>query len=262
MTETRNGQAPDMSGIDFAIEDRIMTIRLNREAKRNSISYDMYRQLVELLSVARHSEEIGCVLFASTGAIFTAGHDVAGFAQGLSLAYDEKPSYAFMMALADFPKPVAAALNGNAVGIGATMLLHCDLVYAVPGARIIFPFADMGLIPEFGSSFLLPRLAGHRKAMEILLHDRGCDVETAVVLGLVNTVLPRDELEPRTLEILRGIAALSPDAVALTKKMLKADDRAAVLAAIREEAASFHDLLQSPFVRNRLAAIRGRISGS
>lgn len=260
MTEADDSRPTEPADLDVTVADQIMTIRLNRESKRNSISYDMYRQLVDLLKFAEHGEDIRCVLFASTGAIFTAGHDVGGFAQGLDMAYDEKPSYLFMKALADFPKPVAAVLNGNAVGIGATMLFHCDLVYAVSEARIAFPFADMGLIPEFASSLLLPQMAGHRRAMAILLHDRGCDMETAVNLGLVNEVVPRDELEPRALQILRGIAALSPDAVALTKKLLKADNRTAVHAAIRHEAESFHHLLQSPFVRNRLAAIKERIS--
>lgn len=248
------------TGIEVTVADRIMTIRLSREGKRNAITYDMYRELVDLLHVAERSEDIGCVLFASIGTIFTAGHDVSGFAQGLEMAYDEKPSFLFMKALVDFPKPVAAALNGNAVGIGATMLLHCDLVYGVPEARIVFPFADMGLIPEFASSLLLPRLAGHRRAMAILLHERGCDMKTAVDLGLVNEAVPRDELEPRARQILRGIAALSPDAVARTKALLKADDRAAIHATMRQEAESFHQLLHSPFVRNRLAAIRARIS--
>lgn len=247
-------------GIEVTVADRIMTIRLNREAKRNAITYYMYRELVDLLHVAERSEEISCVLFASTGTIFTAGHDVSGFAQGLEIAYDEKPSFLFMKALVDFPKPVAAALNGNAVGIGATMLFHCDLVYGVPEARIVFPFADMGLIPEFASSLLLPRLAGHRRAMAILLHERGCDMNTAVDLGLVNEAVPRSGLEPRALQVLRGIAALSPDAVVMTKKLLKAEERTAIHAAIRHEAESFHHLLQSPFVRNRLAAIKERIS--
>ncbi len=248
------------TGIEVAVADRIMTIRLSRESKRNAISYDMYRRLVALLDIAEHDEDISCVLFASTGAIFTAGHDVAGFAQGLEMAYDEKPSFHFMKALVDFPKPIAAALNGNAVGIGATMLLHCDMVYGVPEARIVFPFADMGLIPEFASSLLLPRLAGHRRAMAILLNERGCDMRTAVDLGLVNEAVPREELEAHALRVLGGIAALSLDAVVMTKTLLKADERAAIHAAMRQEAESFHQLLHSPFVRNRLAAIRARIS--
>jgi enoyl-CoA hydratase/carnithine racemase len=256
-------QTVDTDSDDLVVTrtDHVMTIRLNREGKRNSITYAMYRALVALIASAEQDAAIRCLVFASTGSIFTAGHDVSGFTQGMDLAYDEKPSFLFMEALSNFPKPVIAALNGDAVGIGATMLFHCDLVYAVPDCRLVFPFAEMGLIPEFASSYFLPQLIGHKRAMALLLKERRCGVDEAVRLGIVNETVPPEVLSAHVAETAAGIAALSPDAVAMTKTLLKTDGRQAVQAAIRQEAAGFHDLLQSPFVRDRLAAIRQRISG-
>jgi enoyl-CoA hydratase/carnithine racemase len=256
-------QTVDTDSDDLVVTrtDHVMTIRLNREGKRNSITYAMYRALVALIVSAKQDTAIRCLVLASTGSIFTAGHDVSGFTQGMDLAHDEKPSFLFMEALSHFPKPVIAALNGDAVGIGATMLFHCDLVYAVPDCRLVFPFAEMGLIPEFASSYFLPQLMGHKRAMSLLLKDRRCAIEEAVRLGIVNETVSPEALSAHVAETAAGIAALSPDAVAMTKKLLKTDGRQAVQAAIREEAEGFHDLLQSPFVRERLAAIRRRISG-
>lgn len=256
-------QTVDTDSDDLVVTrtDHVMTIRLNREGKRNSITYAMYRELVALIASAERDEAVRCVVLASTGSIFTAGHDVSGFTQGMDLAYDEKPSFLFMESLSNFPKPVIAALNGDAVGIGATLLFHCDLVYAVPDCRLVFPFAEMGLIPEFASSYFLPQLMGHKRAMALLLKERRCGIEEAVRLGIVNETVSREDLTAHVAETAAGIAALSPEAVAMTKKLLKTDGRQAVQAAIRQEAESFHDLLQSPFVRDRLAAIRQRISG-
>lgn len=243
------------------IRDHVMTIRFNRPTKRNAITYAMYERIIGLIEQAQRDDAVRCLLFAGSGSVFTAGHDVSGFAQGLALAYDEKPSYIFMKKLADFPKPVAAALNGDAVGIGATMLFHCDFVYAAPDCRLVFPFADMGLIPEFASSAYLPQLIGQRRAMALLLKDRGCSAEDAIALGIVNETVAHENLAAHVANRLAGITALSPDAVAETKRLLKAGTRQLVETAIAEEARSFHDLLHSPFVRNRLAAIRERISG-
>lgn len=251
----------DANDLVVTVLDHVMTIRLNREGKRNSMTYAMYRALVELIASAERDDAVRCLILASTGSIFTAGHDVGGFTQGMDLAYDEKPSFLFMESLSNFPKPVIAALNGDAVGIGATMLLHCDMVYAVPDCRLVFPFAEMGLIPEFASSYFLPQLMGHKRAMALLLKERRCGIDEAVRLGIVNETVSPEDLVDHVAAVAAGIAALSPDAVAMTKKLLKADGRQAVQAAIREEAESFHELLQSPFVRERLAAIRQRISG-
>ena len=127
---------PNSDGLDIVVADNVMTIRFDREHKRNSITYDMYRVLTASLKRAERDEQIRCILLTSSGPPFSSGHDVGGFSQGMDLAYDEKPSFAFMECLSAFPKPVVAALNGDAVGIGATMLFHCDFVYAVPDCHL------------------------------------------------------------------------------------------------------------------------------
>jgi len=209
----RSGTVPLTSGLEIGFADHVLAITLNRESKKNAITYDMYLAIVELLNLAKNAQDVRCVLFNATGSIFTAGHDVSGFTQGLKLAYDEKPSYLFMQCLANFPKPVVAALNGNAIGIGATMLFHCDLVYAVPDCLLVFPFTGMGLIPEFASTTYLPLLLGHRKAMALLLHDRKCSAAQAVEWGIVNETIPIDQMSRAISDALADIVALSPDAV-------------------------------------------------
>lgn len=251
--------SPQRTDLNVTIDAQVMTIRFNREHKRNSITYDMYRDMVDLLTLAENQPEISCVLFASTGSIFTSGHDVSGFSQGLGMAYDEKPSYLFMQELSAFPKPVIAALNGNAVGIGATMLLHCDLVFAIPEARLVLPFVDMGLIPEFASSYYLPQLMGHRHAMSLLLLDKGCSAEDAIQLGLVNEAVACDELQDRVDIATATIASLSIEAVMLTKRLLKAADHAPARTAIKAESEIFHQRLSSPVVRNKLAVLAQRL---
>jgi enoyl-CoA hydratase/carnithine racemase len=260
-SEAADSGAGTTDGLGLSESGGILTIRLDRPDKRNAITYDMYVAIAALLERAAQDEEIRCIVLAAAGSIFTAGHDVSGFARGLALAPEEKPSFAFMHALSDFPKPVIAALNGDAVGIGATLLLHCDLVYAVPGCRLVFPFMKMGLIPEFGSTFSLPRLIGHRKSMELFLKDGQCSAERAADWGIVNEVVPVDQLSDTVAGAAGAIAALSPDAVRETKRLLKKHDRAGLDEAILEEAHCFHELLKTEFVREKLGAIQRDISG-
>lgn len=247
-------------GLDVSVSGNVMTIKFDRPEKRNSITYEMYKSLTDLLKYSGNDDNIRCVLFASSGSIFSSGHDVSGFAQGIDMAYDEKPSYAFMECLSNFPKPVVAALKGDAHGIGATMLFHCDFVYASRDCHLNFPFAEMGLVPEFASTACLPRLIGHRNAMALLLKDRRCTADDAVAWGIINRAVPREDVMPLVGETLAAIVALSPEAVALTKGLLKAESHQGIAIAIRREAEAFHNLLQSPFVRNKISDIKRKIS--
>lgn len=249
-----------MDGLETDVSNHVLTIKFDREAKKNSITYDMYCTITDLLHMAECDENIRCVLFTGSGSIFSAGHDVSGFNEGLKLTYDRKPSYVFMQCLADFPKPVIAALNGDAIGIGATMLFHCDFVYAVPGAKLVFPFTAMGLVPEFASTVYLPQLLGHRKAMDLLLRKRGCGVEDAERWGVINEIIPPEKLTSHLEGVLSDLVALSPDAAAKSKELLKAPSRDAVMNAIKQEALAFHTLLSSPFVQKTLSAIKQKIS--
>ncbi|MFA5964585.1 MAG: enoyl-CoA hydratase-related protein [Sphingomonas sp.] len=251
---------PETDGLSIALSNQVLTIRLDHPDKRNAITYDMYSAITERLRAAAEDPGVRCVVIAATGAIFTGGHDISGFARGLDLAPEEKPSFAFMQTLARFPKPVIAAVNGDAVGIGATMLLHCDLVYAVPEARIVFPFVDMGLVPEFAATHWLPRMIGHRRAMALFLCEGRCSAQRALEWGIVNETHPADQLAGHVSRAAARIAGLSPEAVRQTKRLLRKADADAVDAAITEEAQILHDLLGSDIAREKLAAIRQRIS--
>ena len=245
--------------LETDVADHVLTIKFDREAKKNSITYDMYCTMIDLLHMAECDDNVRCVLFTGSGSIFSAGHDVNGFNRGLKLAYDRKPSYVFMQCLADFPKPVVAALNGDAIGIGATMLFHCDFVYSVPGCKLVFPFTEMGLIPEFASTVYLPQLLGHKKAMNLLLRKRGCSAEDAERWGVINEVVPPDEMAPHLDGVFADLVSVSPDAATKTKELLKAQSRDAVMKAIKQEAQAFHTLLSSTFVQKKLSAIKQKI---
>ncbi|WP_397584821.1 enoyl-CoA hydratase/isomerase family protein [Sphingorhabdus sp.] len=257
-----NISARQHEGILADVADGVLTVTLDREDKRNAITYDMYLAIVHLLEQARSDRRVRCILFRAQGSIFTAGHDVSGFAKGVDMAFDQKPSYKFMQSLSTCPKPVVAMLNGDAVGIGATMLLHCDLVYAVPGARLVFPFTKMGLVPEFGSTYHLPLRIGHQKAMELFLRQGLCSTKEAAAWGIVNEVVPRQRIHAVVADALADIVALSPEAVTQTKALAKAAFSSANEIAIATEAQVFHELLRSDFVRHRIASIQRSISRS
>lgn len=244
-----------VEGLLVGQEGGILTLTFDRPQRRNAITYDMYDALTANLLSAGADSDIRCVVLTGTASIFSAGHDVAGFARGLALGVEEKPSFGFMCALSECPVPVIAAVNGDAVGIGATMLLHCDLVYAVPGARLVFPFMDMGLLPEFASTHYLTRLVGHRSAMELFLLKGQISVEDAVACGMVNAIIAPEELNATMREAALTIATYFPQAVRETKRLMKMDEGPAVRRAIGEEAHSFHELLKTDFVRERLSAL-------
>lgn len=247
-------------GLEVGLADHVLTITLDRPAKRNAITYDMYEALTALLDHAAADSDIHCILFKGEGSIFTAGHDVSGFARGLSLAVEEKPSFGFMRALSECPKPVIAAVNGDAVGIGATMLFHCDMVYAVAGSSLIFPFMKMGLVPEFASTHFLSRVIGHQRAIELFARGGRCSVEQAAAWGMVNAVVAEGELAEVVRTAASDLALLSPAAVQETKRLMKHADRDAVRDAIGREAHCFHALLGSEFVMARLNAPGRRVS--
>jgi enoyl-CoA hydratase/carnithine racemase len=203
--------------ISTDIADRVLTIRLNRPAKRNALTIDMYLRLVEILDLARDDSGVRAVLLAGSPSCFTSGNDlIEGKVEGPDGAHGQ-----FMKALMDFTKPVIAAPCGIAVGIGVTMLLHCDLVYC--GAETMFrlPFVPLAVCPEFGSSVLLPRLVGHHRASELLLTGEPFDAATAREFGMVNDILPNDQVEEFARAKATFIAAQPPTSVRTTKVLLK-----------------------------------------
>jgi enoyl-CoA hydratase/carnithine racemase len=185
------------------------------------------------------------VLIDARGTAFTGGNDLADF-MGSPPADESSPVFQLLLTLVSMDKPLLAAVNGAAVGIGTTMLLHCDVVLAAASARFSLPFVMLALVPEGASSYLLPRMAGLQRATDLLLSGEPFDAQVAREIGLVSRVLPDGELAAAATERARAIAALPPEAVRLTRRLLRDPIREEVLAALRREASHFMGRLSSP----------------
>ena len=171
----------------------VLTLTFARPEKKTALTSAMYEALIDALHEADRHEGIGAVLFVGSGGTFTAGNDIGDFLAGARAA-NGAPAFRFIKALANCQTPMVAAVEGVAVGVGTTMLLHCDLIYAAPTARFRMPFVDLGLVPEAASSLIVPRRFGTAKATELLLLGEPMDAEEAHRIGLVNTVVPADRL--------------------------------------------------------------------
>lgn len=255
-----NTDASQISDIAVSEQDHVLTLAFNRPAQRNAINYEMFDVLTARIVSASQGSDVRCIVLTGCDGIFSAGHDVHAFEQGLSMAVEDKPTFRFMHALLECVVPVVAAVNGDAVGIGATMLFHCDLVYAVPDARLSFPFMKMGLVPEFGSTNIIPRMIGQQRAMELFLLNGKATAKEAKSWGLVNALIEIDDLAQYAHDVALKIAALSPEAVRKTKWLAKQANAATLRSAICDEAHAFHELLATAHVKEQLAAIRTRIS--
>ncbi|TWD45525.1 enoyl-CoA hydratase-related protein [Pseudomonas sp. SJZ131] len=238
-------------------EGGLLTLRLNRPDKKNALTRAMYAQLAEALSEADQSPEINAVLITGSAECFTAGNDIADFIEQPPSNLDS-PVFHFMLSLLDCRKPVIAAVAGAAVGIGTTLLLHCDLVYVSRDARLRMPFANLGLCPEFGSSLILPRLLGHAKAAELLLLGEGFSGEQAAAWGIATEALGSGEAAlAKAREMALRFEALPAEAVRISKQLMKAPDRELLRKVIEEEGALFTERLRSP---EALAALSGFIN--
>lgn len=206
--------------IHTEINDRVMTIRFNRADKKNAITRAMYWALIDTLNAAATNAEVRVVLLAGAPDAFSAGNDMQDFLSQPPQD-DRAPVGNFMRALAGFPKPVVAAVTGIAVGIGVTMLLHCDFVYLGQKARLQLPFVSLGLCPEFASSYVLPRLIGNARASELILSGEPFTADQALQLGLVNGVLPEAEVEAHAVARAAKLALQPPHAVRVAKKLLR-----------------------------------------
>lgn len=223
--------------------DRITTIRMDRPEKKNALTVAMYEQLTAALLAAAGDPAVRAVVLAGTSDCFTAGNDIADFARanqgGLSTAPLE-----FLRVLATFEKPVIAAVAGVAIGIGTTLLLHCDLVIAAPSARFKTPFVALGLVPEAASSLLLPKLVGERRAAQLLLLGEQIDGTTALAWGLVNEIA--DDPLAASLAKAKALAACAPSALRATKSLIRRATRESVLETIAVEGETFSSQLRSP----------------
>jgi len=243
--------------IQVTTAERITTIRFDRPDKKNAITLDMYAALVAALAAAAADPAVRAVVIAGSRDCFTAGNDLGDFmraAQGgggnVTAPLD------FLRAIATFEKPVVAAVAGVAIGIGTTVLLHCDLVYAAPNARFKTPFVDLALVPEAGSSILLPALVGARRAAQLLLLGEQLDAPTALAWGLVNSVA--DDADAAAHAAAVRLAACPPSALRATKALTRRTSRDAVLEAIRVEGEAFAERLRSPEAMEALQAFMAR----
>ena len=233
-------------------QDGLLILTLNRPDKRNALNAGMYQALADALRQAARDEHVHALLLQGQSDCFTAGNDLADFVGKHALEPDD-PILQFLHTLADFPKPVIAAVAGPAVGIGTTMLLHCDLVYLADNARLQLPFVELGLVPEFASSLLLPRLVGHLKAAELLLLAEAMDAEEALRLGLANKVVAADGVLSFAREQGLKLAAKPPRALQKSKALLKQELKQAVHFVIDLEARAFAQALQGEEAQQRIA---------
>jgi enoyl-CoA hydratase/carnithine racemase len=242
-----------MSHIQHQIEDRVLTLRFNRPDKKNALTQSMYTAMAEVLRDAQRDPQVRVVLLAGQPDCFTAGNDLMDFMNSPP-GDSNSPVAQYMRALAGLEKPVIAAPAGIAVGIGVTLLLHCDLVYCGERTRMSMPFVSLGICPEFASSYLLPRLMGHARACELLLLGEPFSAETALEYGIVNALLPNEQVEAHARAKALQIAALAPGAVRTSKMLLKKWSSARVDEAITAEAGHFMPMLQGEEAREAIGA--------
>jgi enoyl-CoA hydratase/carnithine racemase len=232
--------------------DGVLVITLNRADKKNALTNEMYDIMGDAVEHANGADAIRVLLITGSGDSFTAGNDITAFQQS-GQATGGTRAHGFIDCFARLKKPVVAAVNGLAIGIGATMLLHCDIVYVAETARLRFPFVDLGLVPENASSLLLPRLAGYQRAADLMLTDRFFSAAEAYEIGLVSRVLPAEQLLEQATAVARTLAAKPAQALAATRSLLKGDlDE--ILARKDQERAIFNERLQSQEAQSIFAA--------
>jgi enoyl-CoA hydratase/carnithine racemase len=242
-----------MSHVLVETRDRVCRIELARPEKKNALTLAMYAALGDAFIAAEADAGVRAILIHGRPDCFCSGNDLKDFLERPQHA-DDLPAARFLRAISTAKKPIVALVGGPAVGIGTTLLLHCDLVYATPGARFHLPFVPLGLVPEAGSSFLLPMLAGYQRAAELLLLGRPFDADKALAAGIVTEIIPESELLEYGRDAALGLAALPPAAVRLTKELMKRPQREAVAAQLGEELRLFGERLASPEAREAMNA--------
>jgi len=233
--------------------DGIQRIEFNRPDKKNAITQAMYKAMADALTEAERDAAVRVVLFHGQPDAYTSGNDLQDF-----LADPPKkktaPGFRFLRAISSFPKPLVAAVSGMAVGIGTTMLLHCDLVYAAPGTRFSLPFVNLALCPEAASSFLLPRLVGYQRAAELLFFGEPITAETAREIGLVNAIVPAKELLDAALAAAAKLAQKPAASLRATKALMRESYASGTAYALASEARVFVERLTSPEAKEAFSA--------
>ncbi len=234
-------------------EDGLTTITINRVEKKNSITAVMYSTMADALLQAQEDTAVRAVVMQGHTTVFSAGNDIADFLNNPPRVEDA-PVFRFMRAISNFPKPLLAAVCGPAVGIGTTMLFHCDLVYAGDNAAFSMPFVNLGLCPELASSLLVPQMFGYHRAAEALLLGEPFMAEAALEVGLVNRIVPPTEANAVAQAQARKLAAKPLSALLETKRLMKKGQASLVAQQIGEEGASFGRMLREPAAREAFGA--------
>jgi enoyl-CoA hydratase/carnithine racemase len=252
-------------GIETAREGAVLSAAFARPEKKNAITSAMYRALVEIFDQADEDQSVGALVLSGKGGVFTAGNDIGDFlaiAGGAGGSRDPRdfPGWRFIARLAGFGKPLVAAVQGPAIGVGTTLCFHCDLVYATRDARFHMPFVDLGLVPEAGSSLLAPERFGRARAAEYLLLAEPFDAERACALGLVNEVLPESALLVHAMEKAAALAA-KPRAALLATRRLMRGDPGAVKERMHREIEAFGAALASEEARSAFVAFLSGAKG-
>lgn len=239
--------------IKTALDAGVATIEIARPEKKNAITQAMYVDMAQALHHAAQNTDARAVLITGQPGVFTSGNDLEDFLQSPPRDEDA-PVFRFMRALASCPKPVVAAVTGAAVGIGTTMLLHCDFVYVSDEARLAMPFVNLGLVPEFGASWLVPQRLGRARASELLLLGDSFTGAQAVEWGLAAAVLPPTEVLRHARRVAERVAALPAGAVQAAKQLCAEQDRSALMQVIAREAEVFGQRLRSAEAREAFTA--------
>lgn len=242
-----------MSDILSHLENGVLTLSFKRESRKNSILRQMYSDLAEALEQAADNADVRVAVIQGSDTVFTAGNDIGDFLEHPPTSSDA-PVFRFMRALSQFPKPVVAAVCGPAVGIGTTLLLHCELVFAGDNAAFAMPFINLGVCPEFASSLLLAQVAGYPRAAELLLLGEPFNADTALDLGLVNKVLPPQEVAAHAQAVAQRLAAKPLSSLLATKALMKKSQAKLVQEVIADEADTFGQMLGQPAAKEAMSA--------
>ena len=239
--------------IKTATLNGVATIEIARPEKKNAITMAMYSAMAQALIAAKADPAVRAVLITGQPGIFTSGNDIDDFMQRPPDSA-ESPAFVFMKALIGCDKPVIAAVTGAAIGIGTTLLLHCDFVYVSDEARLAMPFVSLGLVPEFGSSLIVPLLMGHARAAEKLLLGEPFTGADAVECGIANAVLPAGEVMNHARRVAERFNALPPGAVRETKTLMRRGRAQSTMETIAAEAELFAKCLRSPEAQEAFSA--------
>lgn len=238
-------------------ERGVLTLTFNRTHKKNAITVAMYAALADALERAAAEPAVRVLVIQGDVTVFTSGNDIVDFQNAPEQAdvpLDERPVGRFLRAIATFPKPLVAAVCGPAVGVGVTLLLHCDLVFCGDNAVFSLPFVNLGVVPEAGSSLLLPQMLGYRRAAQLLLTGDAFTAETALEFGLINRIVPPDECNAYAQEQAARLAAKPATALLETKRLMKGAQQDALLARVSAEGEVFGRMIHAPAAREAFAA--------